>query len=193
MTTLGTVGALFGRHRTANGVEAGPEGQVLSLFATGGGLVFAGDLGGRFKALDDKSGKVLWEVNLGSAVSGFPISGLAGGKQYIVASTGAQPVGHERHDPGAAAARPTTMCSFSPCRRRNSSGAGQDSPDRRPAAHDLSFPTQGAIRSHVRRRPCNRLDTVELHGCPLFDHSGRLGDGGSGARGAGCCPVRSEA
>jgi alcohol dehydrogenase (cytochrome c) len=87
MTTLGMVGA----YSAATGKTAWKMDQkagVMSLFATGGGLVFVGDLGGRFKALDDKSGKVLWEVNLGSAVSGFPISYSVDGKQYIVASTG---------------------------------------------------------------------------------------------------------
>ena len=61
---------------------------MLSLVATGGGLVFVGDLAGKFRALDQKTGKVVWEVSLGSTVSGYPISFAVGGKQYIVASTG---------------------------------------------------------------------------------------------------------
>src|SRR5262245_46890244 len=61
---------------------------TLSLVATGGGLVFGGDDDGRFRAFDDKTGKVLWETNLGSPVSGFPISYAVGGKQYIAVSTG---------------------------------------------------------------------------------------------------------
>ena len=47
---------------------------ALSLVATGGGLVFGGDANGRFRAFDDCNGKVLWEVNLGSPVSGFPVT-----------------------------------------------------------------------------------------------------------------------
>ena len=62
---------------------------TASLFASGGGLVFVGDANGRFKALDDRTGAVLWEVNVGSSLSGFPISYAVDGKQYIVASTGA--------------------------------------------------------------------------------------------------------
>ena len=62
---------------------------MLSLAATAGGLILGGDTNGRFKALDDKTGKVLWEINLGSSVSGFPVSFAAGGKQYIAAITGA--------------------------------------------------------------------------------------------------------
>jgi alcohol dehydrogenase (cytochrome c) len=62
---------------------------TMSLVATGGGLVFGGDVNGRFRALDDKTGKVLWETNLGSPVSGFPITFAVGGKQYVAVTTGA--------------------------------------------------------------------------------------------------------
>ena len=62
---------------------------TASLFASGGGLVFVGDANGRFRALDDTTGESLWEVNVGSSLSGFPISYAVGGKQYVVASTGA--------------------------------------------------------------------------------------------------------
>jgi alcohol dehydrogenase (cytochrome c) len=61
---------------------------MLSLVTTGGGLVFGGDSHGRFKAFDDKTGKVLWETILGSPVSGYPISFAVGGKQYIAAVAG---------------------------------------------------------------------------------------------------------
>jgi alcohol dehydrogenase (cytochrome c) len=61
---------------------------VLSLVATGGGLVFGGDANGRFKAYDDRTGDVLWEVNLGSPVSGFPVTFAVGDKQYVAVTTG---------------------------------------------------------------------------------------------------------
>jgi len=61
---------------------------ALSLVATGGGLIFGGDAVGFFRAYDDKTGKVLWEVNLGSAVSGYPITYAVDGKQYVAVSTG---------------------------------------------------------------------------------------------------------
>jgi len=61
---------------------------ALSLVATGGGLVFGGDANGRFRAFDDRSGKVLWEINLGSPVSGFPVTFAADGKQYVAVTTG---------------------------------------------------------------------------------------------------------
>ena len=59
-----------------------------SLFTSGGGLVFVVDSNGRFKALDQETGDVLWEINLGSPVTGFPISYAVDGRQYVVASTG---------------------------------------------------------------------------------------------------------
>ena len=61
---------------------------TLSLVTTGGGLVFGGDANGRFRAFDQETGKVLWEINLGSPVSGFPISYAVNGRQYIAVSTG---------------------------------------------------------------------------------------------------------
>ena len=61
---------------------------TMSLVATGGGLVFVGDVNGRFRAHDDETGDVLWEINIGSPVSGFPVSYAVDGVQYVVASTG---------------------------------------------------------------------------------------------------------
>ena len=55
---------------------------------TGGGLLFGGDLDGNFRAYDDKTGKVLWEVQLNSPVSGFPVTYSVDGKQYVAVSTG---------------------------------------------------------------------------------------------------------
>ena len=61
---------------------------TMSLVATGGGLVFGGDVNGRFRAFDDETGEVLWEINLGSPVTGFPISYAVDGRQYVAVSTG---------------------------------------------------------------------------------------------------------
>ena len=61
---------------------------TMSLAATGGGLVFGGDVNGRFRALDHETGDVLWEINLGSSVTGFPITYAVGGRQYVAVSTG---------------------------------------------------------------------------------------------------------
>ena len=61
---------------------------TMSLVATGGGLLFGGDVNGRFRAFDQETGEVLWEINLGSPVSGFPISFAVDGRQYLAVGTG---------------------------------------------------------------------------------------------------------
>ena len=50
--------------------------------------MFGGDVNGRFRALDHETGDVLWEINLGSAVTGFPITYAVDGRQYVAVSTG---------------------------------------------------------------------------------------------------------
>ena len=61
---------------------------TMSLAATGGGLIFGGDVNGRFRAFDHETGEILWEVNLGSPVSGFPITYAVDGRQYVAVGTG---------------------------------------------------------------------------------------------------------
>jgi alcohol dehydrogenase (cytochrome c) len=61
---------------------------MMSLMTTGSGLVFGGDSEGRFRAIDQTGGKVIWEVNLGAAVTGFPVTYAVGGKQYVAISAG---------------------------------------------------------------------------------------------------------
>jgi len=61
---------------------------LLSLLTTGGGLLFGGDVAGRFRAFDQKTGQVLWQVNLGSQVTGFPVTYSVGDRQYLAVSVG---------------------------------------------------------------------------------------------------------
>jgi len=61
---------------------------TMSLVATGGGLVFGGDSNGRFRAFDHETGDVLWEINLGTSVSGYPITYAVDGRQYVAVNTG---------------------------------------------------------------------------------------------------------
>ena len=51
-------------------------------------LIFTGDTNGHFRAFDDESGKVLWDINLGSPVTGYPITYSVAGKQYVAVSVG---------------------------------------------------------------------------------------------------------
>jgi alcohol dehydrogenase (cytochrome c) len=64
---------------------------MMAVVATGGGLVFAGDAAGGFRALDAKTGEVLWQTQVAGAVSGMPISYAAGGKQFVAVATGSSP------------------------------------------------------------------------------------------------------
>jgi alcohol dehydrogenase (cytochrome c) len=61
---------------------------VMSMVATGGGLVFGGDVAGNLRAYDEKTGEVLWETNLGSPVTGYPMTYAVDGTQYLAVSTG---------------------------------------------------------------------------------------------------------
>ncbi|MAM70791.1 MAG: pyrrolo-quinoline quinone [Gammaproteobacteria bacterium] len=64
------------------------EELMMSLMSTDGGLIFGGDNNGRMKALDKRTGELLWEINVGSSVSGYPSTFMVDGKQYISFSTG---------------------------------------------------------------------------------------------------------
>ena len=61
---------------------------VMAMVATGGGLVFGGDVAGRFTAYDDATGEILWQADLGSPISGFPVTYAVDGKQFVAVSTG---------------------------------------------------------------------------------------------------------
>jgi alcohol dehydrogenase (cytochrome c) len=61
---------------------------MLSLISTGGGLLFGGDVNGRFRAMDQDTGGILWEINLGSPVNGYPATFEVAGRQYVAVSTG---------------------------------------------------------------------------------------------------------
>jgi alcohol dehydrogenase (cytochrome c) len=61
---------------------------LTSVLSTAGDLAFVGDLDREFKAVDVRTGNVLWKTKLGTSVQGFPVSFTAGGKQYIAVSTG---------------------------------------------------------------------------------------------------------
>jgi len=61
---------------------------LTGVLSTAGGLAFVGDLDRTFKAVDVKTGAVLWETRLGTSVQGFPVSFRMDGKQYIAVTTG---------------------------------------------------------------------------------------------------------
>ncbi|MCH8016217.1 MAG: PQQ-binding-like beta-propeller repeat protein [Acidobacteria bacterium] len=59
-----------------------------ATMATGGNLVFFGDLNRRFRAFDAKTGKILWETILGSLITGNPVTYSVDGKQYVAIPVG---------------------------------------------------------------------------------------------------------
>ena len=61
---------------------------LTAVLSSAGGLAFAGDLDRRFKAVDIRDGRVVWETRLATSVQGFPISFEADGKQYVAVTTG---------------------------------------------------------------------------------------------------------
>jgi alcohol dehydrogenase (cytochrome c) len=61
---------------------------LTSVLSTAGGVAFVGDLDRVFKAVDVRSGRVLWQTRLATSVQGFPVSFEVDGKQYIAVTTG---------------------------------------------------------------------------------------------------------
>jgi alcohol dehydrogenase (cytochrome c) len=64
-----------------------------AIVATGGGVIFSGTLDHQFKALDQRSGEVLWKTSTGDIPASFPITYMAEGKQYVAVVIG-QPTIH---------------------------------------------------------------------------------------------------
>jgi alcohol dehydrogenase (cytochrome c) len=65
-----------------------PQPMIGGILATAGGLVFAGEGNGRFRAYDARNGHVLWSFNAGAGVNAPPASYTVDGKQYIVVAAG---------------------------------------------------------------------------------------------------------
>jgi alcohol dehydrogenase (cytochrome c) len=55
---------------------------------TGGGLVFTGKLTGEFIALDEESGRTLWQFKTGSSVNATAITYTHNGRQYVTIVSG---------------------------------------------------------------------------------------------------------
>ena len=61
---------------------------LTAVVSTAGGVAFVGDLNRMFKAVDVRTGKVLWETRLATSVQGFPMTFAVDGKQYVAVTTG---------------------------------------------------------------------------------------------------------
>ncbi len=60
----------------------------FGTLATASGLVFHGDVGGKFFARDADTGKALWQVDTGSSIMAAPMTYKVNGVQYIAVQTG---------------------------------------------------------------------------------------------------------
>jgi alcohol dehydrogenase (cytochrome c) len=62
--------------------------MIGGALSTAGGLVFAGEGNGLFKAYDAKTGKQLWKYQCGAGVNAPAVSYTVNGKQYIAVAAG---------------------------------------------------------------------------------------------------------
>ena len=58
------------------------------MLATGGGVIFTGKLTGEFLALDESTGKTLWQFKTGSSVNATAITYTVKGRQYVTVASG---------------------------------------------------------------------------------------------------------
>ena len=65
-----------------------PEPMIGGALATAGGVVFAGEANGHFKAYDARNGAILWDFVAGAGVNAPPSTYMVGGKQYVVVAAG---------------------------------------------------------------------------------------------------------
>jgi alcohol dehydrogenase (cytochrome c) len=61
---------------------------IAAMTPTAGGVVFFGDIGGMFYALDSATGQKLWGQHLGGALGGGVITYVAGGSQKVAVAGG---------------------------------------------------------------------------------------------------------
>ena len=61
---------------------------LTAVLSTAGGVAFVGDFNRSFKAVDVKTGKIIWQTRLGNTVQGYPVSFSLDGKQYIAVASG---------------------------------------------------------------------------------------------------------
>jgi alcohol dehydrogenase (cytochrome c) len=60
-----------------------PGGGGSGTLATAGGLVFFGESGGTFTAVETATGRPLWHFETGQAWRASPMTYMVGGKQYV--------------------------------------------------------------------------------------------------------------
>jgi PQQ-dependent dehydrogenase (methanol/ethanol family) len=70
------------------GQVGAPEGNYSGVLSTAGGLVFYGETGGSFAAVDGKSGQTLWHFDTGQEWRASPMTYLVKGRQHVAIASG---------------------------------------------------------------------------------------------------------
>jgi alcohol dehydrogenase (cytochrome c) len=89
-------GDVFGHFLAINPVTGEKKWEIpltdlpssAGMLATGGGLVFTGKLTGEFLALDQDTGKTLWQFKTGSSINSTAITYTYKGRQYVTIASG---------------------------------------------------------------------------------------------------------
>jgi alcohol dehydrogenase (cytochrome c) len=85
---MGEFLAMDSRSGTIVWRKRNPRPLNTAALTTATGLVFVGDIEGRFSAMDAATGDVLWETKLSTSADGFPITYAINGRQYLVVPSG---------------------------------------------------------------------------------------------------------
>jgi alcohol dehydrogenase (cytochrome c) len=89
-------GDIFGHFAAINPLTGEKKWEIpltdlpssAGMLATDGGLVFTGKLTGEFIALDEATGKTLWQFQTGSSVNSTAITYTHKGRQYVTIASG---------------------------------------------------------------------------------------------------------
>jgi alcohol dehydrogenase (cytochrome c) len=83
---LAAIEPLTGKQKWAVPLTGFPSSS--GMLVTGGGLVFTGKLSGEFVALDEETGKTLWQFKTGSSINATAITYTHKGRQYVAVASG---------------------------------------------------------------------------------------------------------
>jgi quinoprotein glucose dehydrogenase len=80
--------------------NTGSQFPKVAPVVTAGGLIFAGTRDRKLRALDTRSGKVLWQFELKAGLEGMPAVYELDGREYIAVCAAAQSDTHTQITPG---------------------------------------------------------------------------------------------
>src|SRR6266446_9345190 len=89
-------GDVFGHYVAMNPLSGEKKWEIpltdlpssSGMLATGGGVLFTGKLTGEFVALDEDTGKTLWQFQTGSSINSTAITYTHKGRQYVTIASG---------------------------------------------------------------------------------------------------------